>query len=186
MGLFSDIGGSILQFIGGERANRATAKMVHDQMDFQQYMSNTSHQREVKDLIAAGLNPILSATGGSGASTPSGASANMENTLGPAVNTALQARRLRQEIKNMEVDYEVSTNQARLLDEQRRKTAAEGSILDQELEGAKVEGDLDSKPLGELFEGGWRNTSVGEITRLINRIFGGGSSASNLFRLFGR
>lgn len=41
---------------------------------WQENMSNTAHQREVKDLISAGLNPVLS-TGGQGSATPSGATA---------------------------------------------------------------------------------------------------------------
>jgi len=64
---------------GIEAMNAANLQIAREQMSFQERMSSTAHQREVTDLRAAGLNPILSATGGSGASSPGGASAVMQN-----------------------------------------------------------------------------------------------------------
>lgn len=59
--------------------NSWSAEQAKKQMDFQREMSNTAHQREVADLKASGLNPVLSARLG-GASTPSGASVSADTS----------------------------------------------------------------------------------------------------------
>lgn len=52
------------------------AREAQKERDWSEYMSNTSHQREVADLKAAGLNPILSANGGAAGYTGASADAN--------------------------------------------------------------------------------------------------------------
>lgn len=62
------------------KAMAFNAEEAQKNRDFQTWFHGSSHQREVADLIAAGLNPILSAN--SGASTTSGATASGVTSAG--------------------------------------------------------------------------------------------------------
>lgn len=99
---------------GQERANQQTAESAREQMAFQERMSNTAHQREVADLTAAGLNPILSAN--AGASTPGGAMSTFQN---PKAQTpervANSARMVNESIMNRESIRTQRAQQASLM-----------------------------------------------------------------------
>lgn len=105
-------GGALLGAKGVKDTNEANSAQSQRQMDFQERMSNTAHQREVKDLREAGLNPILSARYG-GASTPAGAQATMQNAMAPIANSAMQIARFDQEMKNLEATEQATLAQAK-------------------------------------------------------------------------
>lgn len=108
------IGTGIDSFLGGQQANSASADAAQRQMEFQAEMSNTSWQRAVADMKAAGLSPMLAYTQG-GASSPTGASYQAQNAqLQGAQGAAAFAQSAGQvaQIENIKADTELKHAQA--------------------------------------------------------------------------
>lgn len=79
--------------VGGLINSASNVRQARMQMRFQERMRDTSHQAEVKDLIKAGLNPMLSVN--KGAATPPGAAANIDIGADRAVHSAMAAMQIK-------------------------------------------------------------------------------------------
>lgn len=116
-------GSGVVSAFGQHMTNVANKKMAREQMQFQERMRDTQYQAAVKDLRAAGLNPILALPGG--ASAPGGAMAHVESTLDKGVNSALDTFRSVKDIENLSAQASTTEKLGELYEKQATKMNAD-------------------------------------------------------------
>lgn len=124
--------GTAANVAGSWLSNKENAAEAANNRFFQERMSNSAHQREVDDLIAAGLNPILSVN--SGASSPSGSMpSSMENIAEGGINSAVSITRTKAEIAQLKKLGKKTDTEDRVLANTIYKTNAETRKLIQDV-----------------------------------------------------
>lgn len=119
MANFWDDLGDFVGWGSARRQREFEANQAQLNRDWQTMMSNTAHQREVADLKEAGLNPVLSVTGGgTGATTPSGAmpsSAQAQAQLPNLINSTSNMIQTIHNTQNQQKNRDAITSAVKLI-----------------------------------------------------------------------
>lgn len=178
--------GGLFGMFGQQSANQANKEIARDQMDFQGRMSGSAHQREVADLLAAGLNPILSA-GGGGASTPAGAGIESKNTLEGLASgissmgaTALAIKDQKKRFEATDANINNTNSDTELKKASRAMSEVSMRSTIHGIENQRLQNELLKKTLPSMIKKAKAEGDYSEINQLLGALNSGASTASQL------
>lgn len=186
---WASIGAALAPVAGTLLGNQQMINQASENRIFQRDMSSTAHQREVADLKAAGLNPILSA-GGAGASTPGGSMPSLSD-LGESISkgssTALaikqqgkQFEQMDTGMRNTNADTQNKQAQSGQIQEQTKLLKNQQGQVQVDIQRQRMQNQILKETLPAMIKKAQTEGDYSEIKMILELINSGASSAGHL------